>query len=306
MVASNSSSAAPTDTPTFHDAPRLTPHLSPPHTTAPDHASNPDAPNPTDTPTSPDAPRPASTFHPPAPTERQRWAHALVLEIIKANLPFAALAAHLNLCFDTLRAYLRVPEVRAEIDAYDELISLRARLIGQTARPVSLRKLLDVLESPAPIPIGAADPADPYWTSQPDPEKHQRALHQHAELIRRTATTIARESRVLSPADIALRPPRDPKPPRSTRPRTNQSTTPTPTPTPAPSTSPSTPASTSTPATSPPSQPVSETTSQDAAPSDTSPPAHSQSTHVQPTHFQPASALRRASGSTRARDRPAA
>jgi len=124
---------------------------------------------------------------PPAPTDAQRWAHTLVLDMLRANVPFETLAAHLDIPFDTLRHWLRLPEVRAEIEAYEELTSIRARLLGQTARPLSLRKLLDVLESPAPEPGGE------------NPEADQRTLHRHAELIRRTATTIARESRALAP-----------------------------------------------------------------------------------------------------------
>ncbi|MCW5768159.1 MAG: hypothetical protein KIT19_05715 [Phycisphaeraceae bacterium] len=124
---------------------------------------------------------------PAAPTDRQRWAHLLVLDMLKANLPLPALAAHLNIPFLTLIDYINTPEVQAEIDAYDQLLTLRARLLGQTARPISLRKLLDILESPAPQPSGR------------DPEADQRTLHRHAELIRRTATTIAKESRVLAP-----------------------------------------------------------------------------------------------------------
>ncbi|MBX3316257.1 MAG: hypothetical protein KF902_05275 [Phycisphaeraceae bacterium] len=127
---------------------------------------------------------------PAAPTDRQRWAHLLVLDMLKANLPLDRLAAHLNIPFLTLIDYINTPEVQAEIDAYDQLLTLRARLLGQTARPVSLRKLLDILESPAPQPSGR------------DPEADQRTLHRHAELIRRTATTIARESRALAPKPI--------------------------------------------------------------------------------------------------------
>ncbi|MBX3365768.1 MAG: hypothetical protein KF912_00450 [Phycisphaeraceae bacterium] len=118
---------------------------------------------------------------------RQRWAHLLVLDMLRANLPLDRLAAHLNIPFLTLIDYINTPEVQAEIDAYDQLLTIRARLLGQTARPISLRKLLDVLESPAPQPTGR------------DPDADQRALHRHAELIRRTATTIARESRALAP-----------------------------------------------------------------------------------------------------------
>ncbi|MBX3367967.1 MAG: hypothetical protein KF912_11710 [Phycisphaeraceae bacterium] len=125
---------------------------------------------------------PADTISP-----RQRWAHLLVLDMLRANLPLDRLAAHLNIPFLTLIDYINTPEVQAEIDAYDQLLTIRARLLGQTARPISLRKLLDVLESPAPQPTGR------------DPDADQRALHRHAELIRRTATTIARESRALVP-----------------------------------------------------------------------------------------------------------
>ena len=124
---------------------------------------------------------------PAAPTDRQRWAHLLVLDMLKANLSLDRLAAHLNIPFLTLIDYINTPEVQAEIDAYDQLLTLRARLLGQTARPISLRKLLDILECPAPQPSGR------------DPEADQRTLHRHAELIRRTATTIARESRALAP-----------------------------------------------------------------------------------------------------------
>ncbi|MBX3367403.1 MAG: hypothetical protein KF912_08840 [Phycisphaeraceae bacterium] len=120
-------------------------------------------------------------------TPRQRWAHLLVLDIINANLPLARLADHLKIPFDTLIDYIKTPEVQAEIDAYEELNALRARLLGEAARPISLRKLLDVLESPAPKLTGR------------DPDADQRILHRHAELIRRTATTIARESRALAP-----------------------------------------------------------------------------------------------------------
>lgn len=152
-----------------------------------------------------------------APTDAQRWAHNLVLDMLKANLPLPALAAHLNIPFDTLRQYLRLPEVRAEIDAYEELVNLRARLLGQTARPISLRRLLDVLESPAPRPVGR------------DPEADQRTLHRHAELIRRTATTIARESRALAPT---------PSPKPSPKLSAKSSAKPAPTPDPAPRPSP--------------------------------------------------------------------
>ncbi len=107
--------------------------------------------------------------------------------MINANLPLARLADHLKIPFDTLVAHINTPEVQAEINAYEALINLRARLIGESARPISLRKLLDVLESPAPRPSGRDIDAD------------QRTLHRHAELIRRTATTIARESRALAP-----------------------------------------------------------------------------------------------------------
>ena len=127
---------------------------------------------------------------PTAPSDispRQRWAHLIVLNIINANLPLDRLADYLKIPFLTLMDYINTPEVRAEIDAYDQLLTIRARLLGQTARPISLRRLLDVLESPAPGPVGR------------DPESDQRALHRHAELIRRTATTIARESRAFAP-----------------------------------------------------------------------------------------------------------
>ncbi|QYK48122.1 MAG: hypothetical protein KF838_15185 [Phycisphaeraceae bacterium] len=132
-----------------------------------------------------DAPHHATPADPISP--RQRWAHLLVLDMLRANLPLDRLAAHLNIPFLTLIDYINTPEVQAEIDAYDQLLTIRARLLGQTARPISLRKLLDVLESPAPQPTGR------------DPESDQRTLHRHAELIRRTATTIARESRALAP-----------------------------------------------------------------------------------------------------------
>ncbi len=130
---------------------------------------------------------PARGAAPSAITPRQRWAHNLVLDMLKANLPLSALAAHLNIPFLTLIDYINAPEVQAEIDAYESLINLRARLLGESARPISLRKLLDVLESPAPKLTGR------------DPDADTRALHRHAELIRRTATTIARESRALAP-----------------------------------------------------------------------------------------------------------
>jgi hypothetical protein len=135
--------------------------------------------------------------HPAAPsdiTPRERWAHLLVLDMINANLPLPRLADHLKIPFDTLIAHINTPEVQAEINAYEALINLRARLIGEAARPISLRRLLDVLESPAPSLSGR------------DPDADTRALHRHAELIRRTATTIARESRALAPT-----PPRAPK-----------------------------------------------------------------------------------------------
>ncbi len=121
---------------------------------------------------------------------RHRWAHNLVLDMINANLPLARLADHLKVPFDTLIAHINTPEVQAEINAYEELTNLRARLLGEAARPISLRRLLDVLESPAPRLTGR------------DPDADQRALHRHAELIRRTATTIARESRALAPKTI--------------------------------------------------------------------------------------------------------
>jgi hypothetical protein len=130
------------------------------------------------------------TPRPAAPSEispRRRWAHLLVLDMLKANLPLPALAEHLKIPFLTLIDYIHTPEVQAEIDAYESLINLRARLLGESARPISLRKLLDVLESPAPRLTGR------------DPDADTRALHRHAELIRRTATTIARESRALAP-----------------------------------------------------------------------------------------------------------
>jgi hypothetical protein len=130
---------------------------------------------------------------PAAPSEispRQRWAHLLVLDMIDANLPLARLAEHLKIPFDTLVAHINSPEVQAEIDAYEALTNLRARLLGEAARPISLRRLLDALESPAPRPSGRDSDAD------------QRAIHRHAELIRRTATTIARESRALVPKPL--------------------------------------------------------------------------------------------------------
>jgi hypothetical protein len=117
----------------------------------------------------------------------QRWAHDLVLEMIRAQLPLEALAAQLGIPFSTLITYVHLPEVQAEINAYEELLTIRARLLGHTARPVSLRKLLDILESPAPR------------LTHHNPEADQRTLHRHAELIRRTATTITRESRALAP-----------------------------------------------------------------------------------------------------------
>lgn len=126
-------------------------------------------------------------------TPTQRWAHNLVLDMLEANLPLPALAHHLKIPFATLVGYIQMPEVQAEIDAYEALTQLRARLLGQTARPVSLRRLLDVLESPAPLP------------GHRDPESDQRALHRHAELMRRTATTIARESRALAPKPPSAR-----------------------------------------------------------------------------------------------------
>ena len=141
------------------------------------------------------------TAAPDAPTPRQRWAHLLVLDIINANLPLPALAKHLNIPFDTLVDHINTPEVRSEIDAYEELCNLRARLLGEAARPISIRKLLDVLESPAPRPTGR------------DPEADQRTLHRHAELIRRTATTIARESRALAPKPASKHAPARPAPP---------------------------------------------------------------------------------------------
>jgi len=107
--------------------------------------------------------------------------------MINANLPLPRLADHLKIPFDTLISYINTPEVQAEINAYEALITLRARLLGEAARPISLRRLLDVLESPAPKLSGH------------DPDADTRALHRHAELIRRTATTIARESRALAP-----------------------------------------------------------------------------------------------------------
>lgn len=139
----------------------------------------------------PDDSRAARPAAPDPISPRQRWAHLLVLDMINANLPLARLAEHLKIPFDTLVAHINTPEVQAEIDAYEQLTNLRARLLGESARPISLRKLLDVLESPAPRPSGR------------DPDADQRALHRHAELIRRTATTIARESRALAPTSSA-------------------------------------------------------------------------------------------------------
>ncbi len=151
----------------------------------------------------PDQTRDAATHTAPAdapdPIDFALRAHHLVLDILKANIPLAALAAHYNVPFLTLVDYVNTPEVQAEIDAYEKLTNLRARLLGQTARPVSIRKLLDVLQSPAPEPRGR------------DPEADQRALHRHAELIRRTATTIAKEARALAPKS-ALAPKPAPKP----------------------------------------------------------------------------------------------
>ncbi|MBX3362007.1 MAG: hypothetical protein KF705_11305 [Phycisphaeraceae bacterium] len=101
-------------------------------------------------------------------TPRQRWAHLLVLDIINANLPLARLADHLKIPFDTLIDYIKTPEVQAEIDAYEELNALRARLLGEAARPISLRKLLDVLESPAPSSRAATPtPINAYCTATP-------------------------------------------------------------------------------------------------------------------------------------------
>jgi hypothetical protein len=137
---------------------------------------------------------PTGTTSPAAPPDpisaRQRRAHLLVLDIINANLPLARLADHLKIPFDTLIAHVNTPEVQAEIDAYEQLNNLRARLLGEAARPISLRKLLDVLESPTPRLTGR------------DPDADQCTLHRHAELIRRTATTIARESRALAPKPV--------------------------------------------------------------------------------------------------------
>ncbi|MBX3315588.1 MAG: hypothetical protein KF902_01850 [Phycisphaeraceae bacterium] len=128
----------------------------------------------------------APTASPDTISPMQRWAHILVVEMLNANLPLPALAEHLGIPFQTLIDYINFPEVRAEIEAYEELCALRARLLGQTARPISLRRLLDVLQYPAPVP-----------TRMDRPEEFQRTLHRHAELIRRTATTIAKESRAV-------------------------------------------------------------------------------------------------------------
>jgi hypothetical protein len=138
-----------------------------------------------------------------APTpDTPSWAHALVLDIIETNLPLPDLARHLGIPFEKLLAHINTPEVQAEINAYEELVRLRARLVGQTARPISIRKMLEVLETPTPRPLGR------------DPESDQRALHRHADLIRRTAAVIARESRALAP--------------KPTSPRTKSRTQPTP------------------------------------------------------------------------------
>jgi hypothetical protein len=130
----------------------------------------------------------------------QAWAHELVLQIIESNLPLTELSRLSQIPFQTLREYVSTPEVQTEIDAYEQLVALRARLVGQTARPISIRKMLDVLETPTPRPLGR------------DPESDQRALHRHAELIRRTAAAIARESRALAPKPTTPRTKTRPQP----------------------------------------------------------------------------------------------
>jgi hypothetical protein len=130
----------------------------------------------------------------------QAWAHELVLQIIESNLPLTELSRLSQIPFQTLREYVSTPEVQTEIDAYEELVALRARLVGQTARPISIRRMLDVLETPTPRPLGR------------DPESDQRALHRHAELIMRTAAAIARESRALAPKPTTARTKTRPQP----------------------------------------------------------------------------------------------
>lgn len=140
---------------------------------------------------SPDTSAPATAHdheHTQAETHASRmqaWAHGLVLQILETKFPLTELARVNQIPFETLREYVNRPEVRVEIDAYEELVRLRARLVGETARPVSIRKMLEVLETPTPRPIGR------------NPESDQRALYRHADLIRRTSTSIARESRAL-------------------------------------------------------------------------------------------------------------
>ena len=121
------------------------------------------------------------------------WAHRLVLDMIKAALPLPALAEHLKIPFRTLIGYIDSPDVQAEIDALDRLTLIRARLLGDIARPVSIRRLLGILERPDPEPRGD------------DPDADAKHLLRHDELIRRTATTIAKESRALAakPASIS-------------------------------------------------------------------------------------------------------
>lgn len=114
------------------------------------------------------------------------WAHRLVLDMIKAALPLPALAEHLKIPFRTLIGYIDSPDVQAEIDALDRLTLIRARLLGDIARPVSIRRLLGILERPDPEPRGD------------DPDADAKHLLRHDELIRRTATTIAKESRALA------------------------------------------------------------------------------------------------------------
>ncbi len=167
-----SPSSAPRTRPTFDDA-DLSPWRAPAHPVPLPASSNPDS-------------NPDTSLAEPI-TPMQRWAHDLVLEMIRAQLPLEALAAQLGIPFSTLITYLHLPEVQAEINAYEALINLRARLIGEAARPISLRRLLDILESPAPR------------LTHHNPEADQRTLHRHAELIRRTATTITHESRALAP-----------------------------------------------------------------------------------------------------------
>ena len=172
----------------------IAPHLIAPHLIAAPDSSARTVSERTSPP--PDAPRPPQSpcaiceapCAPPAQapiSPSRRWAHNLVLDIVNANLTLPALAAHLKIPFETLVAHIRTPEVQAEIDAYETLSELRGRLLGEAARPIALRKLLDVLETPAPQPTGL------------DPDADHRALYRHAELIRRAATTIAKESRAL-------------------------------------------------------------------------------------------------------------